>query len=299
MKLGLEVSVKRLSLLVAIVLVAGFAEGATLVLKNGRHIEVTSLQQKGTQVIVQLPNGSYESYPLAVVDLDATNRTNEVAPTPVPTPVPTPSGPHSPFFGAQAKPGTSAVVVTDADVQHVQPEEEGAAATPTPAAEDGAQLVLVASQKELNSDGSWHLTATVANTGNSPVSGVVADIRLLDAEGKEVGSGSASLDGTLAPGQQGTITSNLAASGQATQVSYSFRYQKIVAAPAPGATPAPGTPGKRSTAAAPPPPAPEAAGYTVPPGSSPLTQPSNPMAVPNLTEPPIPPQVPRPTPAPQ
>jgi len=291
--------VKRLLLIVAGILVAAGADAAVVVLKGGRQLDAASVQRQGNYFIVRHANGRVESYPAAAVDLEATRAAN-AAPAAEPTPAPA-LGPHSPFFGAQASPGKPVIVVTDDDVQHVEPPDESA-----PEGEKAAkppsegQVVLIDYGKQRLDDGSWEITATVINSGSSAVAGVTADVRLLDAEGKVIGSGTAAMDGTLAPSQQGTVVARVTAPSEPIQIGFSFRWSAITPAPeqpaggGAGGGAAADAPRKPATqaAAAPPPPPP---GFSVPAGSSPHGIPSDPMAIPgNLLEPPSALQVPRP-----
>jgi len=285
---------------VAVLVAAAGAEAATLVLKGGKQLEVTSAQRQGNYFVVKYANGRVESYPVAAVDVDATRVASEV-PAPPPTLAP-PSGPHSPFFGAQSSPGKPVIVVTDDDVQHVVPPDE--AESPA-AAKGGArpaadgQVVLVDYGKQQIEEGLWEITATIINSGSSAVTGVTADVRLLDAEGKAVGSGTAALEGTLAPTQQAAVTARVASPVEPIQIGFSFRWQAITpqapaAAAEPGAAASASGEAKKAPAPAAPAPPP---GFTVPAGSSPNTLPSDQMAVPgNLLEPPTSLQVARPQP---
>ena len=293
---------KRLLLIVAVWLAATGANAATVVLKGGRQLEVAGLQRQGNYFVVKHANGRVESYPVAAVDLEATRVANEV---PAPPAAPAPElGPHSPFFGAQANPGKPVIVVTDEDVQHVVPpdefEEAGAAAAKAAPPAEG-QVVLIDYGKQQVDDGTWEITATVINSGSSPVTGVSADVRLLDAEGKIIGSSTATMEGTLAPGQQRALTARVASAVEPIQIGFSFRWQSITPTPEPAAGAGGGEGSKEPAApapAAPPPAAPTPMpGYTVPPGSGPNTLPTNAMAVPgNLLEPPTALQVARPLP---
>jgi hypothetical protein len=290
---------KRHLALVFFALAATAASGSVLVLKGGKRVEGVELAKAGNYFIVSYPGGRSESYPTAAVDLAATRAANEAAPAATPAP---PSGPHSPFYGAQAPAGKPVLVVTDNDVQHVEPPDETAA----PGQEKGkaqspgeGQVVLVDYGKQQVEDGLWEITATVINSGASPVTGVSADVRLLDADGKVIGAGTAAMEGTLAPTQQGAVTARVAAASEPIQIGFSFRWQAITPQPpaaaggagAAAAAPAAAEKPAAASAQATPPPRP---GYTVPPGSSPNALPSEPMAVPgNLLQPPTALQAPR------
>ena len=293
----------RTLLIVAVILAAAGANAATIVLKGGRQLEVASLQRQGNYFVLRHANGRLESYPVAAVDVEATRIANEV-PAPPPTPAPA-LGPHSPFFGAQATPGKPAIVVTDEDVQHVEPPDEagdaGALKAQAQAPAEG-QVTLIDYGKQQIDEGTWEISATVMNSGSSPVTGVSADVRLLDAEGKVIGSGTATMAGMLAPTQQGAITARVSSPVEPIQIGFSFRWQSITPAADGGGSeggggeaakkPAAPAPAAGAPAVATPPP-----GYSVPAGSSPHAMPTNAVAVPgNLLDPPTALQVARPQP---
>ncbi len=288
---------KKLLLVVATLAVALGADAATIVLKGGKRLDVAGFQRQGNYFVVKYANGRVESYPVAAVDLDATRAAGEAPAAPAPPRVAAPVGPHSPFYGAQSTPGKPAVVVTDDDVQHVVPPDEAESGAEKPAQRGPAegQVVLLDYSKQKVDDGTWEITATVINSGGAPVSGITADVRLLDANGATLGTGTGTMAGTLAPTQQGAVTTRVACPVEPVQISFSFHWQAVTPQPTPAAgegTAAPGAPAAKAPAPAVG--AGQPAGYTVPPGSSPTTMPSNPMAVPgNLTQPPTSLQAPR------
>jgi hypothetical protein len=283
---------KTALLLVALVIAAG-AQAATVVLKGGRQVHVDAYLQRGNYVILQYADGRVESYPLAAVDLQATRVANGVAETAPKTAAP--SGPHSPFYQAQAKAGAAAVTITDADVGHLEPvDDSGEVEKEEPSK---GTVVLLGYDKKQIEDNVWEITATVVNRGAHPVTNLSASMVLSAKDGQTLGTGQGTASGDVPPGGQTTITARIPADGEPTQVSFDFQWQEIKPVAKPegesGAMPPPEPAGE--PAAEPPPP-----GFEVPEGSSPLTQPANPMAIPPLTEPPNPtaPQVPRPTPPP-
>lgn len=284
---------KKLVVLVALVALAGWARAETVVLKGGKRLDVQRFEQRGNYVIVQYAGGRLESYPMVAVDLAATREANGMTPA---APSGRDTGPHSPFFAAQAGRGSAAVAITDADVQHLVPEEEGeeggAAAKAAPG--DGSVVLLGYEKKQLE-DGQFEITATVANNGTAPVQNITTKFRLLDREGKTIGEGTAGYAGQLAPGAQGALTATVAAAGDPTQVSFEFQWQTIKPVAKEQAEG-----GAEGATAATKPAAGVQPGEMQPPaGAPPLTQPPNPMALPPVTAPPAntAPQVPPPTPA--
>jgi hypothetical protein len=286
----------RALLAIGLLSVAVLVDAATVVLKGGRKVEVGSFEQRGNLIVLRHADGRVESYPLTAVDLDGTRQANQV--TAPAAPVTTPTGPHSPFFAARSTPGAAATSVTDADVQMLAPTAAVGEGEATPTPDVLARIVLLSQQYRQRSDGQWDVVATVANQGGAPASAIVATIRLLDAAGQVIGSGSASLAAPLAPQQQGTLNAVLGASATPTQVAFDLQWQSIrevPATPAPAPTAAPARPPAGSAASAPPPTAPL---YGRAVGSSPNSVPSNPSAVPRAGRYPNPGQVPPPPTAP-
>jgi len=288
--------------IVAALAVTAAGEASTVVLKGGKRLEAASVQRQGNYFIVKLAGGRVQSYPVAAVDLEATRAANQAPAAPAPTAAP--GGPHSPFFGAQASRGQPVFVVTDQDVEHVVPpdeeEEQATDGQPRPPAE--GQVVLMNYSKQQVEGGVWEITATVLNSGSSAVASVVADVRLLDAEGAVLGSGTAALDGTLAPAQQAAVTARVASATEPIQIGFSFRWQAITPVPtptaaegggAPQAAPAPARPATQAAAS------PQTPSYAVPLGASPTTMAPNPNVMPSLLEPPTSLQVARPVEAPK
>jgi hypothetical protein len=278
---------KTPAMILAALVMAGAVDAATVVLKGGKQLQVASYQQQGNYVLVHYADGRAESYPVAAVDLAATRTANAVAEE-APTPVRS-GGPHSPFAQAVAATGETAARVTDEDVQHIAPREEGGEEGGEQAEQAGGQVVLLGYEKQLVGENQWAVTATISNTGTDPVRNVAATVKLMDEKGVTVGSGTASFPGTLGPGQQGMISTAVVATGEARQISFEFKWQTIKAARP--ATPAAEGGGQPSEVKPEAPPAEKTPGWEVPPGASPNALPENPMAVPPLTTPPIAPQV--------
>jgi hypothetical protein len=281
-------------MLVLALMVAGEAWAATVVLTGGKRIDVASYTVSGSYVTVQYANGRRESYPLSAVDLPSTRDASGAKPSAAAAPEPT--GPHSPFLGARSSTGAGAVVVTDADVKHVEAPEAEEEKKEEGEPEAGSQVVLVSYEKKKVSEGEWEILATVANQGKTAVQGVSALLRVLDDKGKPVATGSGSLSGKLDPGKQGTIGARVSVQGEPVQVAVDLSWQDIRPVPKPAGSPAPAP-----AAAAPKPQAPatpQAAvpapqGLSVASGSSPNSLPGNLMAVPAPNTLGSAPQVPR------
>jgi hypothetical protein len=285
--------VRKLAILVAALLVAAEAGAATVVLSGGKRLEVAAYTIGGSYVVVQYANGRRESYPLSVVDLPATREASGAKATPTAA---EPETPHSPFFGAKSSGAAGGVVVTDADVQHIEKatEGEGAEGAKEPGADEtGSQVTLVSYEKKKVGEGEWDIIATVANQGKTAVNGVSAVMRVLDDQGKPVATGSGSFTGKLDPGKQGNITARVSLQGEPFQVAVDLSWREIRTAPAPAATPASPAAAPRAQATPAQGSAAKPSGWSVPAGSPPGTLPSNLMALPPPNTLGAPPQVPR------
>lgn len=282
---------KRPLMLVLALMVAGEAWAATVVLTGGKRIDVATYTVSGSYVTVQYANGRRESYPLSAVDLPATRDASGEKPSGAAASGP--AEPHSPFLGARSAAGAGAVVVTDADVKHVEPPEAEEEKKDVGEPEAGTQVVLVSYQKKKVSETQWEISATVGNQGKTTVQGVSALVRVLDNQGKPVATGSGTLAGKLEPGKQGTITAPVSVQGEPMQVAFDLTWQEILPAPKPVGSPAPAAATPKPQAQAPQAAAPAPQGFSVAPGSSPNTLPANVMAVPAPNTLAAPPQVSR------
>jgi len=105
-------------LLCAVLMVCSSAVlAATVVLKDGRRLNAAAMEQRGSYLLIRYDSGRIESYPLAVVDLEATRSANA---QPAPTPVPEPAGSRSPFHQAMSTAGESTASLSDADLPRRQ-----------------------------------------------------------------------------------------------------------------------------------------------------------------------------------
>ncbi len=101
---------------------------------------------------VHYANGRQEWYPLAAVDLAATQAAS--GQTAAPPAAAADSGPHSPFLGARASTKPGGLVVTDADVKHIDTEAAGEEAEKEDEeAPLGGQVVLVGLREEAGREG--------------------------------------------------------------------------------------------------------------------------------------------------
>ncbi len=282
---------RKLAILLAALLVTAEAGAATVVLTGGKRLEVASYTVAGSYVVVQYANGRRESYPLSVVDIQATRAAAGAKPAAAPAQE---EGPHSPFLGARSSSGKGGVLVTDADVQHIETATEGEGAGDKKEEgqeETGTQVALVGYEKKQVADGEWDIIATVANQGKTTVNGVTAVMRVLDDSGKPVATSTGSFSGKLDPGKQATITAHVSLRGEPFQVAVDLSWQQVRPTVAPAATPASPTASRPQPPPAKPSPV-APAGWSVPAGSPPNTMPANVMAVPPPNVVGAPPQVP-------
>ncbi|MGE5236681.1 MAG: FxLYD domain-containing protein [Acidobacteriota bacterium] len=283
---------KRIVTLVVAFAIAAVCQGAVVVLKGGKRIDVASWEQRGSYVVVKYQGGRFESYPADAVDLAATQKANNIPPAP---PSPTPAGPRSPFAAALASQGSAAASITDSDVAHPAPTEptDEAKAGEQGKAGQGAQVVLVSYDKRKVGEDQWEVTATLANQGGAPASGVVVDTKLMGANNQVLGSGSATLAGNLAPQMQGVVTIRLAAQGEPVQIGFDLKWETIREVP-PTPAPSPAVTPKVQPAQARPTPTPPT-GYGLPPAAGPNSVPSNPNGMGPINQVPNPPQLAPPT----
>jgi len=226
--------VKRLAMLLTALVAAAQAYGAVVVLTGGKRLEVATYSVTGSYVTVEYAKGRRESYPITAVDLDATaaaNGAKQTAPAPNAE-----AGPHSPFLAAKSSGGSGALVVTDADVKHIDRGDEDAEGEKKPeadAGDTGSQVVLVSYDKRPAGKGQWDITATVSNVGKNAVQAVSAFVRVIDVQGKPLASGSGTMPGKLDAGKQGTITARVIMEGEPSQVAVDLSWQEVRPAPTP------------------------------------------------------------------
>ncbi len=268
---------KKLVMVLVVLVVAAQAHAAVVVLTGGKRLEVASYTVNASYVTVQYANGRVESYPVTAVDMTATRTANATA---APAAQPTPeTGPHSPFLAAKATGKGGSLVVTDADVQHLEPAEgaqEGEKKDDQPETA-GGQVTLVSYEKRAAGKGAWDITATVQNQGKYPVSGVSAVVRVLDPTGKPLAGGSGTMAGKLEPGKQGTLTAHVAMEGDPAQVAFDLTWQEIKPAPTPA--PAAQAPAVAPKPVAPTAPAAPSGGSGASTSPSPNSLSSNPMGL--------------------
>ena len=274
---------KKMLVVLAILTVTANLVAATLVLKGGKRVEVVSYTVQGNYVLVKVANGRFESYPLSVVDLVATKAASAVKPVAQPTPTATPSGPHSPFLAAKAVGGSSALIVTDADVAKVKAPDDEAGTEKTTGETSGAgQVIAGGYEKKQLESGDWEVVVTAKNPGTTAVQAVNVTVRALDAAGKQLAAASGTLPGVLEGGRQGLITVRLASPTEPAQLGFEFNWAAVppTPAPTPSAKPAQANKprGVAKPVAAPAEPAPNQA-LAIPRGASPNTVPSNPLGV--------------------
>ncbi|HPC82792.1 MAG TPA: FxLYD domain-containing protein [Thermoanaerobaculaceae bacterium] len=240
---------KKVVIASVLLLVAGSVMAATLVLKGGKRLEVKSFVQQGNVMVVTLPDGRMQSYPMAAVDTAATSEAN---PAPSAQPAARPSGPRSPFAAAKAEPGEATLVVTDADVAHAagrddEEEAAGGEKEKAPAGAGAAKVEVVQFGKRDVSEGQWEVDVVVANVGDADAGGVSVTAHATDVSGNTLGSGSGSVQGKLEPGKQASLSIRMAALDGVASFRFDVSYQSIKPVPPP---PTPGAEGGAAPAGA-------------------------------------------------
>lgn len=247
---------KKLALALVLLLLAGSLAASTLVLKGGKRLEVQGFVQQGNMMLVTLPDGRVQSYPLPAIDLAATSAAN---PAPADPAQVKPAGPQSPFAAAKSAPADEGtLVVTDSDVAHAAPqsEEEAAAGGDGQAKGDvgPAKVELVSYQKKPVGENEWELAVVIENAGGADAGGVVVTAHATDDSGNSLGSGSGSVPGKIEPGKKATVTIKMASFGAANAFRFDISFQSIRVVPPPetsGATAAGSTQEGASAAPAP------------------------------------------------
>lgn len=148
-----------------------------LVTRDGKRLETRGpWEVKGKQVVFTGTNGTLASLRVSEVDLEASRAATAAAGAPAPAPA----------KGA-AERQKPVLVLTDADVGHVLPAQEAAAAAP--AEEDSANKLAVASWSEINEPDSFdvQIFGTLRNGAAEPATDIALTVRLLNAGGEVLG----------------------------------------------------------------------------------------------------------------
>lgn len=222
--------VKKLVFALVIVLLAGSVSAATLVLKGGKRLEAESFVQEGNLMRVTLANGRVVSYPMAAVDLTATEEANPIA---APVAEVRKEGLQSPFAAAKAAEGQGSMKVTDQDVGRVLPsdEDEGEGSKDEKekaAAEKGASVQVLSFEAKPAEEGQIDLTVVVANQGDAEAGGVTIAATGFDRENQQVGTAAGTVPGKLEPGKQATVPIKMSVSSGPSRFQFRLQYQSLV-----------------------------------------------------------------------
>ncbi|HPW56336.1 MAG TPA: hypothetical protein PLP31_11455 [Thermoanaerobaculaceae bacterium] len=283
---------KKLALALVLLLLAGVLAASTLVLKGGQRLEVQGFVQQGNMMLVTLPDGRMQSYPLPAIDLAATSAANPPAAAPAPA---KPGGPQSPFAAAKSTlSGESTLVVTDSDVAHAAPTAEEPAVAgeegQTQGGEGPAKVELVSYQKKPVGEDEWELAVVVENVGGAEAGGVVVTAHATDGSGNSLGSGSGRVAGKIEPGKTATVTIKMASFGAANAFRFDISFQSIspVRSPETSGATAAASPQEGAPAAPAPSPTPRVIRVQAPPNTlaAPNQVSSNPYQQLPLTAPP-------------
>jgi hypothetical protein len=149
-----------------------------LLTRDGQRLETRGpWQVEGKLVVFTRTNGTLSSLRLSEVDLEASRAATAAASAPAPAP--------APAKGAAKRP-KPVLVLTDADVGHVLPEQAAAAA---PAEDSSETKLAVASWSEINEPDSFdvQIFGTLRNGAGEPATDIALTVRLLDAAGAVLG----------------------------------------------------------------------------------------------------------------
>lgn len=220
---------KKLVFALVVVLLAGSAAAATLVLKGGKRLEAESFVQQGNLMRVTLANGRTVSYPMAAVDLAATAGANPVAEPAVEVKE---EGLQSPFAAAKATEGSGSMKVTDSDVGRVFPgesdDEEGSKDDKEkPATEKGASVQVLSFDAKPAEEGQIDLAVVVANQGDADAGSVTIAATGFDKENQQVGAASGTVPGKLEPGKQATVPMKMSATASPARFQFRLQYQSL------------------------------------------------------------------------
>lgn len=206
--------IRRILPLMCVVVLAwlgtGLADDAmTLVFRDGSSLLAESAEVRGGAVIVRLPNGRFQQYEVADVDLAASGLLGE-------TPAEEPAAERQEGglagggnFGKAIAPeseSASSVTITDDDVAHVSrpakrdrgEEDDGGEAAEE--VSDGEGALRLANVRQVVGADQVMVTGQVVNDGVLDLSGIVVVARAQDIEGSVIGEGTVGIGKTLGPG---------------------------------------------------------------------------------------------------
>ncbi len=200
---------RRTVVLMMVLLLAGLVSAeqsgtTTVVLKGGQTLEVREARTMGGMVYVTMPSGEMRAYALSDVDLEASGlapkKKEEDAGT-------TPAASSSLVALARKDRGTPRVVITDADVAHVERPAAGAEGDVQQVSGKEASSTLSVSVSGYDRKGqTLTIKGQVANQGKVPISGVRVEAVVKNGSGKTVARAQKVIDGTVDGGRTKAFT---------------------------------------------------------------------------------------------
>lgn len=181
-----------------------------LVLESGKRIAVTDMRIVGGQVYATLPGGQMQAYRVDDVDLEASGLKTE----PAKKPQSETRKPASLSSIADRDRGGSRISITDEDVAHVEP--SAASTEEAPMSEEAADELIVQVRGHSRSGNQLRVEGLVSNQAGFPVRGVELTATATNAEGEDVGTGSSTVEGEIAPGGSASFTITVQLTGEAT-----------------------------------------------------------------------------------
>jgi hypothetical protein len=209
-------------------------DGKHLVLRDGSSIVVEQATVRSGAVVVQLPNGRFQQYEVADVDLVASG----LADTPARAPAESArtglggGGRLGQAMAADSEP-SSVVTITDDDVAHVDrtarpiaDEDDGDEATEEVDSGEGA--LRISSVSQVVGDGQVTVSGQVVNDGVNELLDVTVSIGVVDIEGERIGEGTVGISRTLASGAAQGFSLVVPVTGEAANVQVSGRGTAMV-----------------------------------------------------------------------
>jgi hypothetical protein len=190
--------------LLLVVSSAGADETKLLVLRDGGTLTVKSAEIKGSFVHIHLIGGGMQAYPIEDVDLEGSGLKPTAAAfsgEQLEIKSKKPIQQTATMLDAQSSEDTDAVLtITDADVDHISPEELAAQEAAAAADASGVVNLPVTNIRKQVTGGVLKLTGTVQNDGTDKVGSISVSVRAIAEDKSVVGSGNARISDELAPG---------------------------------------------------------------------------------------------------
>jgi hypothetical protein len=206
--------------------IAGAEESKLLVLRDGSTIPVENAEVKGSFVHVYLIGGGMQAYPIEDVDLQGsglkqgkTAFSGEELEIKQKEPVQQAAN----MLDAQSREADAVMTITDADVDHITPDELAAEQAVADAEASGVVNLPVTNIRKQITGGVLKLTGTVQNDGTEKVGSISVLVKAVAADKSVVGTGKAMIKEELAPGAKIGFNTEFPISSSAKDVDVTAR----------------------------------------------------------------------------